>query len=330
MKEKIEIAVAADSNYLVPVTVLLKSIFENNKEVEVTVNLLYLYGALKEQDIAWLQEYITNQGHILRKLGISEEQLGEVPECRHSKSTFLRLFLPAVVPESVSKVLYLDGDIVVNGSLKDLYQLNIDDVYIAGVKDTANIFEKAHCRIIGIPDDVFYFNAGVALMNIDRMRRDNIYQAFFTFLRENIDILKANDQDVLNGTLHKAVRYISPVYNYNYWVEKDIALQLFSEQEIEAVKNNPVIVHYIGPVKPWNYKSIHPKKALWWNYLKQTPFKDYRPTDKNLKNMVSFFFLTAIIKPVKPLLTVGIKRKAGKLLPEKLKKRIKKLMYNAQ
>ena len=329
-RDKIEIAIAGDGNYVMPLTVLLKSIFVNNSDVEITVNFLHLVQAITEEELRKIEHFVVQHGHVMRRIAITEEQLGEVPESRHSKSTFLRLFLPDLLPEDIEKVLYLDGDVVVNGSLKALYQLDIKDVYIAGVKDPTIVFSKDFCQEIGMPDDALYFNAGIMLMNITRMREEKTQRAFLEFLRQNSHRLRTDDQDVLNATLYKAVRYISPIYNYNYWTEKDVALQLFTKEEVKAAWKHPVIIHYIGPVKPWNYKSIHPKKSLWWHYLRQTPYKDYRPKDKNLKNCISYFFLRTIVKPIKPLLTVKMKQRAGRLIPNGLKKMIKKSLFKAQ
>lgn len=329
-RENIEIAIAGDSNYIVPLTVLLKSIFINNTDVHITVNFLHLIGAVSEDELQQMERFIAEHGHVMRRIAISEQQLGEVPESRHSKSAFLRLALPNMLPESVDKMLYLDGDIVVNDSIRSFYNQDISNVYIAGAKDPINIFGKEHCRRLGLPDDYAYFNSGVVLMNIKRIREENLQQKFFEYTRQYMGVINSPDQDVLNGTLYQAVSYFPPIYNYNYWTEKDVALQLFTKDEVEAALHQPVIIHYIGPVKPWHYKSIHPKKALWWHYLRQTPYKDYHPKDKNLKNMVSYFFLRTIVKPIKPLLTVGMKQKLGRLLPEGIKRALKKSLFKAQ
>lgn len=329
-REKIEIAIAGDSNYIVPVTVLLKSIFIYNADLHITVNFLHLIHAVSEDELRQLERFITEHGHEMRRIAINSEQLGDVPESRHSKSAFLRLTLPNMLPGNVDKMLYLDGDIVVNGSIRSLYNLDIDRVYIAGAKDPVNIFGKEHCRKLGLPDDYAYFNSGVVLMNIKRIREENLQKKFFAFTRQHMSVINSPDQDVLNAVLYKAVSYFPPIYNYNYWTEKDIAHQLFTKEEVQAAIHRPVIIHYIGPVKPWHYKSIHPKKAMWWHYLKQTPYKDYRPKDKNLKNIISYFFLCVFVKPIKPLLTVRMKQKAGRLLPESIKRTLKKTLFKAQ
>jgi lipopolysaccharide biosynthesis glycosyltransferase len=329
-REKIEIAIAGDSNYIVPLTVLLKSIFINNADLHITVSFLYLVYAISDEELQQTEQFIAEHGHRMRRIAIREEQLREVPESRHSKSAFLRLALPDMLPGHVDKILYLDGDMVVDGSIRPLYNLDISNVYIAGAKDLTGVFGKEHCRKIGLPDDYAYFNSGVVLMNIKRIREENLQERFFEFTARYMSVIRSPDQDVLNATLYKAVSYIPPVYNYNFWTEKDMALRLFTKEEIEAALHHPAIIHYIGPVKPWHYKSIHPRKALWWHYLRQTPYKDYRPEDKTPMNIVSCFFLRAIVRPIKPALTVSMKRKLGRLLPESIKRALKKALFKAQ
>lgn len=328
-RENIEIAIAGDENYLVPLTVLLQSVFVNNAELCVTVNFLFLYSAMGEKPLAQLEELVVSRGHRFRRLGVTDEQLGEVPECRHSKNTFLRLLLPDVLPADVEKVLYLDGDIVVNDSLLPLYRFDVSDAYIAAVKDPTIVFGAAHCRELGLPEGYPYFNAGVVLMNIARIREDKMQRAFFDYIRQYMDIIDT-DQDILNGTLYSAVKYLPPVYNYNFWMEKDVAARLFSPEEIKAVWHHPVIIHYIGPVKPWHYKSLHPRKSLWWCYLRQTSYKGFRPIGKTPSAVCNRLFRQLFVRPFKSLLTVETKQKLGRFLPRALRMKLKQLLSKAQ
>ena len=48
--KKIHIALAADSNYIIPVTVVLQSLFDNNEGENISIYLLYLENTLKEAD----------------------------------------------------------------------------------------------------------------------------------------------------------------------------------------------------------------------------------------------------------------------------------------
>ena len=77
------------------------------------------------------------------------------------------------------------------------------------------------------------------------------------------------DQDVLN------------MYFVNRWREMDRkynALHLIWKR-----KETPVIVHYAGSSKPWNYLDRHPYKSYYFKYLELTPYRDKKYTDFNIK-----------------------------------------------
>ena len=86
---KFDIAIATDSNYIVPTTVLLKSLFQNNRDIDFTVNILYLVESLDLKDLTWLESYIVSNGQKVRKLPVTSEDLGRVPDCRHTKSAII-------------------------------------------------------------------------------------------------------------------------------------------------------------------------------------------------------------------------------------------------
>ncbi len=52
----------------------------------------------------------------------------------------------------------------------------------------------------------------------------------------------------------------------------------YSPQEIEEARNDPAIVHFVGPHKPWHYRCRHCYRADYFAYLEQTPWRG-RPTE---------------------------------------------------
>ncbi len=325
----IEIAIASDSNYLVPTTVLLKSLFENNSHAALSVNLLYLLSRTAEKDLRFWETYTVDHGHQFRKIPVSDEQLAAYPELRHSKSTYLRLLLPDLLPPSISKILYLDADIIVSGDLLDLYQTAISGYYAAAVKDTINIYApnnpmiQLHLNSLGIHPPLSYFGAGVMLMNIVKMREDHIVAGYFSFALAHPELIRWSDQDIVNAVLKGRVYDLPPVYNFNYQVEPDIVRQLWTREEIYAARHHPVIIHYIGSVKPWHYCSFHPKTKLWRRYLKLTPFKDFRPQDKSPGKLWQKIWWL-IGRKIDRNIPLSVKKKWGTLLPSPVKKAFKK------
>ena len=89
-----------------------------------------------------------------------------------SPVSYYRYIIPELYPQ-LDKALYLDGDLVVNGSLEKLWDTDITDYLCAGVHDLwiENINYKPQ---IGFSSDELYINAGVLLLNIPKMREEKI------------------------------------------------------------------------------------------------------------------------------------------------------------
>ncbi len=320
--EKIHIALAADSNYLVPTTVVLHSIFANNADSHVCIYLLHLENTLQPSDLHFLSDTTTQLGGTFHPLEVKSKEIEGFPETRHGKATLLRLCLPTLLPH-IDKLLYLDGDIVVNGSLKELFSIDLSDFYCAAARDSASVYNMGYQTAMGIGPSHFYFNAGVMLLNLAAFRKLELTRAMNEFVAQHYQRICAPDQDFLNHLCQNKTYYIEPRYNLNFALEKDVIKKIGSPDEIEAAKKEPIIVHYIGRVKPWSVLSTHPKRKLWWSYLQQTSFANYRPKDACAKNYLRKWYLL-LFKTLEGQLTLEAKKKMGRLVPSALKKSFKK------
>lgn len=70
--------------------------------------------------------------------------------------------LAHLVPEIPDKVLYLDADTIFNGDVKELWDIDISDVEIAGRRDAFRISR--------------YFQSGVMLMNMKKIRESGLLE----------------------------------------------------------------------------------------------------------------------------------------------------------
>jgi len=349
----IEVAIASDSNYLVPATVLLKSLFDNNRRAQLSINLLHLSSQTKEKDLIFWEQYTHEHGHLFRAIPVSDESISVYPELRHSKSTYLRLLLSDMLPESVTKILYLDADTVVLADLLDLYQTDISDYYAAAVKATLNVYAKHdafsqnHLKGLNIGERSAYFGAGVMLLNIEKFRLEKITAQYFKFAIEHPEMIRWSDQDIVNAVLHERIKYLPPKYNFDFYVEPDVVAQLWTKEELREVYTKftppilccksagckdltaPAIIHYIGPIKPWHYLSYHFKAKEWWKYLNRTPFaKSYKPLNKTITKLPKKLSVK-ISKELDRRITLRTKQRIGKLIPLPLKRILKKGMGKA-
>ena len=186
-----------------------------------------------------------------------------------SPVSYYRYIIPELSPQ-LDKALYLDGDLVVNGSLEKLWDTDITDYLCAGVHDLwiENINYKPQ---IGFSSDELYINAGVLLLNIPKMREKKIYEKLCETTISLGKQIQFQDQDIINIVCRGRVKELPERYNFT----TENAIKHPQERDKAA------IIHYTGRAKPWSvWKCPNPQSRLYFDYLKKTPYKndiwDYR------------------------------------------------------
>lgn len=208
-----------------------------------------------------------------------------------SKETYYRLYIQDIFKD-LHKIIYLDADIIIKYDISELFKVNIDNVYAGVIQDAwqSYVVEQLDDKTDTRPNLKFseyfksivgktvseYFNAGILLLNLDNIRKDNLREKYFRFLNEHHP-LEFMDQDVLNYVFGDNIKFI----DYKWNLIKDFEIILRNSQNksllrlLEKSKENPGIVHYIGPNKPW--KSVYeeyPYFIDWWNCLFSTHLED--------------------------------------------------------
>ncbi|MFI3239222.1 MAG: glycosyltransferase [Bacteroidales bacterium] len=136
-KTQINIAFATDDNYVMPTSVAMASLLENN-QVDVSIYLLNIEGYLSEKNKEILKIVADKYNSTIYFADVAPEQFDGFPILRHGLSSYLRLLAPKLFTD-IDKLLYLDADIVVEGQILELYNTNIDDYQFAGVADTVSL-----------------------------------------------------------------------------------------------------------------------------------------------------------------------------------------------
>lgn len=147
---------------------------------------------------------------------------------------FAKLLLADYVKED--KIIYLDTDTIVKKDISRLWEIDIDDYYAAGCKDLGVINQKSYFPKLDIKGK--YINSGVMLLNLKKIREDNLIPKFFEIL--NSRELLYPDQDALNLVCTEKLLYIPSIYNYKIIVTREI------------ISTNLVkIWHFAGPKEQW-------------------------------------------------------------------------------
>ena len=268
--DTIYICCATDANYAPYCGVMLTSVFKNNIESHVKVYIL-LDSPLPQKEqhrFARLAEKYNNE---IIYLLVDKSFLERFPikgQNYWSIATYYRLYIEKLLPRTVKLILYLDCDIIVDGALDYLWQIDMTNKAIGCVPDIFDYsghFQKG----LNIPIEATYFNAGVLLINLDFWREHSIGQQCLNYLDNHYDIIEANDQDVLNAVLWDKKMKLPMSYNFQIqFLKKEFYFGSVNyQQEIDETRAHPIVIHYAAPNKPWHilyYKM--PYKQLWYKY----------------------------------------------------------------
>lgn len=276
----IHIAICLNDNFVMPVTVLIQSIGENKGSEEIAFHAISL-KELSDSSIGILNEQASKFGMTVEYhiFGVPEDICTSVSNMRWwSPEVFLKLFIPEILPD-LSKVLVMDGDMIVRHSLVDLWNEDVNGYALAGVPDCASVmYDSETFRDMHYDIEYGYLNAGMLLMNLDYHRVHNLQGKYIEWLKINTGKLAFLEQTVINNVIYNQKRILPLKYNLHYtsYMRKYAGNNLFDKSEIAQASHNPTIVHYIWKVKPWHKLCRHPYLNEWDHYLSQTSFKGYR------------------------------------------------------
>jgi lipopolysaccharide biosynthesis glycosyltransferase len=292
----INILVCTDNNYIIPLAALLDSFRETAKNSKITIHWFALEVA--DSNLKKISKLCNLLGYKIKIYKFCGTKISSkfYTSGRITSATYLRLYFADKLKD-ISKVLYLDCDMIVVGDIKDLWSYDVSHCVAAVVKDSASI-NLSH---LGKLTPKSYFNAGMMLINLDQWKKDKIQNKLFGLLDQKIHF-RFHDQDLLNLALNKKVSFIESRWNLIPSRENKNKIKAFSvlcRLGLQKAFNFNYIIHYAASKKPWHYLSSHPLKALWWKHLRRTKFANFVPEDKNLFN----FFFKICPKPLRFLLS---------------------------
>ena len=211
--------------------------------------------------------------------------------------TFYRLLIGYILPKEVDKCIYLDVDVCVRKDLSELFNIKLEDNYIAGVVAAGYYFsENYHINRLNLSSIKQYINAGILLININKIRKDNITEKFIELSKKNYE---SQDQDVLNVACYGKILTLPPKYNamvYRLQENNPLLKDLYSEEDIIEANTDPLIIHYSNTNKPWKNIGIYMEK-YWWDIAKKTPFINNLFTREQLyKNELKAFYYKELKK----------------------------------
>ncbi|WP_420348107.1 glycosyltransferase family 8 protein [Pelagibius sp.] len=279
----IKLVFGVDGSYSQHLAVTLVSLLENNPAN--AFDILAITLNMGGEDEAKLQRIVAGNSRVsLRFQPFDIERYRHFRTDNHiSHASYLRIFIPEILPADVERVLYLDCDLVVQADLAPLWASDLGGRTIGAVH---NPFFVRHGDLAMSPG-ADYFNAGVLLMDLARWRRLGATERLVRFIETHHAHLYAHDQDALNAVFEGDITELPPHWNFQtamLWCEPE-ALSM-SYRAFRELLLTPGIIHYTTPSKPWHFQNTHPHKDVYYQYLAKTPYHDFRPRDVSLAGVL--------------------------------------------
>lgn len=166
---------------------------------------------------------------------------------KYTKCSMARLFFSKEIADS--KILYIDVDALVVSNIYELWNINIDNYYLAGVADSG-MMRDGVVYLKFINSNIPYINSGVLLMNLDLIRKDKVDDKWLHMI--NTERLMYPDQDALNSSCKDHI-YLFPVeFNSS------------NSTELLEDKSKIKIMHYTMAKTDW--VRNHTYSELWYEY----------------------------------------------------------------
>ena len=256
-----------DGSYSRHAGVVMTSIFLNTKS-KVSVCILH-DATLTQQNQTRFQQTAGMFGQTVEFVDVTEhvERLGK--NAVQTAGEFLsvgclfRLLIPDLLP--YTKVIYLDCDVLVNLDIRELWDIEISEYCIAGVRDPMvkkkkRIFSRDFLitKLLHI-DLADYINSGVLVMNLEKIREtcDLAKEALAYFVRYR-HCAPPIDQNFINFIFNKKCRLLDARFNRNSTEPGD----------------ERAILHVMGKPKPWQGFNDAAAGRIYWKTCMQTAWRE--------------------------------------------------------
>ena len=266
MFEEINVGIACDDNYSRYAGVVIASILINALP-DTSLAFYILDGGISDENKEKIESLKSIKDCKINFVQIDERLFEDYKKIKtHSYisiATYYRLKLATLLPH-IDKIIYFDCDMVVNRDLNSLFSINLEEDVIAGAQDINFRMLKKNAS---------YINAGMVVMDLKKIREENIEELFLKYTKEHIDTIKMGDQEILNEVLQGRIKVIDPHWN--------VQTSNFTNRSIYT--NEPWIIHYVGQQKPWKFGNWNYHTEYYYKYLSFTPWALDKHGIKNLK-----------------------------------------------
>lgn len=269
------ILLCGDKNYIKYCGVTLTSILLSNPSENFTFHIFC--DDISEQDIAKVkattEKFNTNIIIYYLDLDLLKNFSSNMGGNDHiSIAAYFRFIAYSELANNIDKVLYLDSDILVKGSIAEFWNVDMNSKCAVVIEDA---YGNDMAKRVGTEK---YFNSGVMFVDLEKWNKNDYTPICIKKATEKV--YQFLDQDILNIVLDKNIIWLDKYYNYNYSLSR--LMDKSKKPSAECLPKEVKICHFIGASKPWHswvqcidavkqYNAVK-EQSNWRDNLLITPF----------------------------------------------------------
>jgi len=260
--------VTLDENYIEQMKALMTSIYINNPGQ--IFNIYLIHSGISDEKLDALESNLSKFSYKLFPIKAEDGLFSSARVTdRYPKEMYYRLLAGELLPENLDKIIYIDPDILVINSLKEIWETDIRDFLFAAASHTGKTDMANNVNKIRLGTDTDYYNSGFLLINLKRAREEIVPEEIFAYADRNYKNLLLPDQDILNAMYGDRVLALKDsIYNYDARNYSSYLLRSKGVEDLAWVLENTVVLHFCGRDKPWKKNHRTKFTALYRHYMR--------------------------------------------------------------
>ncbi len=280
----VHIGIGFDPKFLRPFYAWATSLELNHGESELHIHVLC--NGLSEKDFSGVQKKLSHFASVTFYSLEKEMISGLLVNKNWTSAVYYRLYLPLLVPDTVTRIIYCDLDTLILDDPLELYCLDLEGHPVGAVYDNYVRNQPA----VGIYQEGNYFNSGMLLIDLAGWKSQDISGKAIRYLMEHPQNILFVDQCALNAVLVNNWHKLPEKYNLLYsYVPEGMSRNLMRNFIIDKV-----IIHFTLQ-RPWKMLCRNRYRNLYFKYLKASGLKiSGKYEDFDIKKIPSFLRIRLI------------------------------------
>lgn len=250
MREIVHIALCFDERVLMPGAVAIASAIQETREAQVAAHVLTTRMSAESE------EFLRKTCRVFggQELEVVRTDLAAFSGIRSKDPAiplemYLNFLLPQSFPE-LERVIYLDADVLVRGSLYPLWRIDMRGRPCMAADKAKNA--RHFLPTLGFDESDIYVNNGVMLLDLTLFRDRGLSARLIDCAHRNWDRVPLGDQDIFNLVMRGNIGDIGELWNFS---TRDYACA-------PEARRKARVHHYTGTPKPWD-RVVSYRDVLW-------------------------------------------------------------------